>query len=125
MAKKTGASHRTTSQQLADAERRLNRLREQNKKEDTRRKILVGSMYLSQAQQNDGMSKLVTRLDHWLPSGHRDRRLWLDYGLGPIQGFYGNQRLQPLRSGWFAHSLSTKQTIQRFSFGDAQFQLID
>lgn len=124
MAKGRGAAHRTTAQQVADAEMRLSRLREQSRKEDTRRRVLVGSMYLSQAKQNDGMGKLLTRLDHWLPSGHRDRRLWLDYGLGPIQGFYGNQRLRPLRTGWFAHSLNAKQTVQKFSFGDAQFRLI-
>ncbi|NOG32913.1 hypothetical protein HLB35_16110 [Halomonas sp. TBZ9] len=116
---------RTTEEQLADAQQRLNQLREKSRKEKNRRKILVGAMYLSQAKQHNGMEKLLTRLDHWLPNGHRERRLWLDDGLGPIQGLYGNQKLQPPRNGWFAHSLSTKQTVQRFSFGDVHFRRVN
>jgi len=96
-----GVKHKTTEQQLADAEARLNKLREQARKNDTRRKILIGSMYLSQAEEYGALDQLLTRLDNWLPSGHRDRRLWLDDGIGPVRGLYG-ATLQPAKKppGW-------------------------
>lgn len=78
------AKHRSTEQQLAAAEERLNRLRERQRKEDTRRKILVGAMILAQAEANDElMDQLHNELDEWLQTGHRDRKL---FGLGPLSG---------------------------------------
>lgn len=100
MAKKKGTQHRTTEQQLADAELRLNRLREQARRNDTRRKILIGAMVMGRAEASDAeMEKLLRDLDAWLTSGHRDRRLWLDKGLGPVSGLYG-AKLQLVQSGW-------------------------
>lgn len=69
MAKRRGTQHRTTAQQLADAEARLNRLREQARREDTRRRILVGSMILGRAEGNTAvMEQLIHDMDGWLGS---------------------------------------------------------
>lgn len=100
MAKKKGTQHRTTEQQLADAELRLNRLREQARKNDTRRRILIGSMVMGRAEADGAeMEQLLHDLDTWLASGHRDRRLWFDKGLGPVSGLYG-VKLRQVQPGW-------------------------
>lgn len=124
MAKKRGSQHRTTAQQLADAEARLNRLREQARREDTRRRILVGSMILGRAEDNTAvMEQLIHDMDGWLASGHRDRRLFLDYGLGPIRGLYGatlHPIEQPRAAGWaFGRALPPAvQPVQRDRYGN-------
>ena len=110
MAKQKGTHHKTTEQRLADAEVRLNKLREQARKNDTRRRILIGSMYLSQAEECGALNQLLTRLDNWLPSGHRDRRLWIDHGLGPIRGLF-SATLHPAEQpspGWAAKEVLFK-----------------
>lgn len=82
------AKHRTTAQRLADAEAKISRLREQQRKEDTRRRILVGSMLLTRAERNElVMEHLLAELDEWL-TDERDRRLFADLGIGPIRGLY-------------------------------------
>lgn len=99
MAKKIGR-HRTPEQQLAAAEERLNRLREQTRRNDTRRKILIGSIVMSRAEANNAaMKQLLRDLDNWLASGHRDRRLWLDKGLGTVSGLY-DAKLHQVQPGW-------------------------
>ncbi len=115
---KKGGQHKTTEQQLAEAEQRLNRLREKARQEDTRRKILVGAMILSEAQQDTTLhGNLMSHLDSWLSAGHRDRRLFVDYGLGPIAGLYG-KTLHPLEHlpGWaFSRTLSpAKPSLDRY-----------
>lgn len=99
MAKKPGTRHRSTEQQLADAEERASQLRKKTRERDTRRKILIGSMYQSQADQYGATAQLLQRLDNWLPSGHRDRNLWLDDGIGQIRGLYGAKLSLPT-PGW-------------------------
>lgn len=43
-------------------------------------------MVIGRAEANDAeMEQLLRDLDNWLASGHRDRRLWLDKGLGRFQ----------------------------------------
>lgn len=122
MAKQRGTTHRTTSQQLADAEARLNRLREQARREDTRRKILIGSLILGRAESDNAvMDRLLRDLDSWLASG-RDRRLFLDHGLGPIQGLYG-ATLHPAEQaqGWaFGRELplATESEPERDRYGN-------
>lgn len=120
---KKGVQHRTTEQQLADAEQRLNRLREKARQEDTRRKILVGSLVLSQAQSDSNLhANLIKHLDQWLASGHRDRRLFFEHGLGPIAGLY-EAKLTPVNfnAGWFQRYLRPAQQMQSFSLKNAKF----
>lgn len=93
----------TTAQKLADAELKASRLRERVRKEETRRKILIGSMYLKQAEDHGALDQLLTRLDNWLPSGHRDRRLWFGHGMGKIRGLRDGVTLHPAKQpppGW-------------------------
>lgn len=115
---KKGVQHKTTEQQLAEAEQRLNRLREKARQEDTRRKILVGAMILSEAQQDTTLHEnLMSHLDSWLASGHRDRRLFVGHGLGPIAGLY-QAKLTPAdtKRGWsFGRTLSpAKPSLDRY-----------
>lgn len=113
------ARQRTTEQRLADTEARLNRLRSQARKEDTRRKILIGSMLLGHAEKNDAtMARLLSDLDGWLSNG-RDRRLFLNYGLGPIQGLYGaTLHHVERRAGWaFGQALPPTSTSNGSSGG--------
>lgn len=119
MAKKKGTQHRTTEQQLADAELRLNRLREQARRNDTRRKILIGAMVMGRAEASDAeMEKLLRDLDAWLASGHRDRRLWFDNGLGQVSGLYG-AKLHQVQPGWaFGRALSPVPKPMRDRYGN-------
>ncbi len=114
---KKGVQHKTTEQQLAEAEQRLNRLREKARQEDTRRKILVGAMILNQAKQDTTLHEnLMIHLDSFLAAGHRDRRLFFDHGLGPIAGLYG-KTLHPLEHlpGWaFSRTLPAKPSLDRY-----------
>nr|WP_173057755.1 hypothetical protein [Halomonas sp. Ant2]AJY53636.1 MobS/MobC [Halomonas sp. Ant2] len=116
MAKAKGAAYRTTAQRLADAELHLNRLREKNRKEDTRRKILVGAMMLAKAENSPQIrQQLLTEIDNRLATGHRDRRLFIDYGIGPIRGLYG-ATLHPAEEqppGWAEGLLWKKKPLQR------------
>ncbi|MCA1773159.1 MAG: hypothetical protein LC677_11345 [Halomonas sp.] len=120
MAKKKGSAHRTTEQQLADAEAKLNALREKARREDTRRRILIGSMLLGKAEADDAkMEQLLHDLDTWLASGHRDRRLWLDYGLGPIRGLYGATLHPSKQQGWvFGRELPPAVAPMRDRYGN-------
>lgn len=95
------ARHRTTEQKLADAEAKLGQLREKARKEETRRKILIGSMMLSRAKSDHVvMQKLIHELDSWLVS-QQDRRLFASFGIGNIQGLC-NATLHPVwqKAGW-------------------------
>lgn len=84
------AKHRTTQQLLKEAENRASALRDRAQKEDTRRRILIGSVLLGRAAADDAtMERLLRDLDGWLSSGHRDRRLFQSYGLGPIRELCG------------------------------------
>ena len=56
------------------------RLKKQKRKEDTRRKILVGAYYLDQAEKKGTMEKLKKMMDEFLVREH-DRRL---FGLSPL-----------------------------------------
>lgn len=119
MTKGKGAAHRTTAQQLADAELRLNRLREQARREDTRRKILIGAMVMGRAEADRAKNEqLLHELDAWLASGHRDRRLWFDNGLGQVSGLYG-AKLHQVQPGWaFGRALSPVPKPMRDRYGN-------
>lgn len=119
MAKNQGAKHKTTEQLLREAEQRADALRDRARKEDTRRKILIGSMVMGRAATNDAaMEQLLRDLDNWLASGHRDRRLWLEKGLGPVSGLYG-AKLQLVQSGWaFGRALSPVPKPLRDRYGN-------
>ena len=56
------------------------RLRKQKRKEDTRRKILVGAYYLDQAEKKGTMEKLKKMMDKFLVR-ENDRKL---FGLSPL-----------------------------------------
>ena len=56
------------------------REKERQRKDDTRRKILVGAYFLDQAQTEKKMSELVAKLDPFLKK-EADRKL---FGLPPI-----------------------------------------
>ena len=56
------------------------RLKKQKRKEDTRRKILVGAYYLDQAEKTGTMEKIIQKMDEFLVREH-DRRL---FGLSPL-----------------------------------------
>lgn len=87
MAKKPGTKHRTTEQQLADAEERLARLRKKQRDEDTRRRVLVGSLYLGRSERSSAARQQLLRdLDSWL-TDERDRRI---FDLGAIPGLYSS-----------------------------------
>jgi len=100
---KRGAKHRTTEQQLADVQEQLNALRERARKEDTRRKIIIGSMMLSLAERDDGiLDFLKRRLDERLSD--RDRRLFISrdhLGLA-IPGLHGATLYPAKQSGGWA-----------------------
>jgi hypothetical protein len=51
------------------------RLKNQQKKDDTRRKILVGAYFLEQAEKEDGMQALIKKIDPFL-TRKADRRLF-------------------------------------------------
>lgn len=71
---------RTTAQQLADAEQRLNRLRQKARREETRKKILVGALVLNRAKNDPEFhQKLLYELDQFLSD--RDRPLFAEMGL--------------------------------------------
>jgi len=107
------AKHRTTAQQLADAEARLNRLREQARREDTRRRTLIGSMLLGRAESDAAvMQQMLRELDHWLASGHRERRLFRDRGLGPIRGLYGAILCPAARRAGWAFGRALPATVE-------------
>jgi len=95
MAKK----RRTTEQQLAEAEDRLNQLREKARREEARRHMLIGKMVLERAKENDReMQRLMRDLDNWLPSGnHPDRKRF--GSLGAVRGLYG-VTLHPNERHW-------------------------
>ncbi len=80
---------RSTEQQLNAAQQRLDQLRERARREDTRRRVMIGSMLLGRARHDAQAKKRLLRdLDIWLTEW-RDRRLFADLGLGPIRGLYG------------------------------------
>jgi len=57
-------------------------LRSEERKEETRRKILVGSFYLENSRKNsEDYNKLVERMDKYLTRDH-DRKV---FGLPPIE----------------------------------------
>ena len=56
------------------------RLKKQKRKEDTRRKILVGAYYLDQAEKKGTMEKLKKMMDKFLVR-ENDRKL---FGLSPL-----------------------------------------
>jgi hypothetical protein len=57
-----------------------NRLRQQKRKEDTRKKILIGTYYLNEAEEKGDMERLKKRMDGFL-SRDNDRKL---FGLKPL-----------------------------------------
>lgn len=80
------AQHRTTEQQLAAAEERLNKLRKRQRNKDTRRRVLIGALYLGRAERDsDAHHRLMRDLDLWLVN-QRDRTL---FGLCSLRGLYG------------------------------------
>lgn len=90
------AKHRTTEQQLAAAEERLNELRKRQRTEATRRRVLVGAMLLGRAERDPvAHHHLMRELDSWL-TADRDRRL---FELGPIRGLYGATLFPPDKPG--------------------------
>lgn len=95
MAKK----RRTVEQQLAEAEDRLNQLRERARREEARRHMLIGKMVLERARGCDReMQQLMRELDNWLPSGnHPDRKKFSS--LGAVRGLYG-AALHPDKRHW-------------------------
>lgn len=101
MGKTKGAKHRTKAQQIADAELRLNRLKKDARKEETRKKILVGSMMLSLAESDDKIANfLKQKLDERLAP--RNRQLFAESMGITIPGLYG-KKLQPAdehQAGW-------------------------
>lgn len=107
---------RTTGQQLADAQQRLNQLREKSRTEETRRKIIIGGMMLRMASNNpEVMKNLMRQLDKSLPHRHRDRRVFFEYGIGQIAGLYG-AKLHPVQPGWaLGRSLSPVIRHNRYS----------
>lgn len=71
---------RTTEQQLADAQQRINRLREKARKEDARKKIIVGAFILNRAERDPNFKAgLLNELDQFVPE--RDRSLFAELGL--------------------------------------------
>lgn len=71
---------RTTEQQLADAQQRINRLREKARKEATRKKIIVGAMILQRAESDSNFKAgLLNGLDQFVSK--RDRPLFAEIGL--------------------------------------------
>jgi hypothetical protein len=109
------AKHRSTEQKLVDAEERAKTLRKKAKARDTRRKILIGSMYQSQAEKSGKTQVLLQQLDRWLPSGHRDRNLWFDHGIGSIRGLMSGTQLYPVSPGW---SFGTQLAVLASPFTD-------
>ncbi|WP_280564984.1 MULTISPECIES: mobilization protein [unclassified Chromohalobacter] len=68
--------HRSKDQQLADAEARVARLRKAKRSEDTRRKILAGSVFMRLAEQDDQTRAQFRQImDEHLDS-ERDRQLF-------------------------------------------------
>ena len=90
--KKTGRKKRAQSKQrIENLEKKIKRLRarkaaeetklkRQAKKEDTRRKILIGAYYLNEAEKNDTVAELYRRMDGFL-TRDKDREL---FGLPPL-----------------------------------------
>nr|WP_299246491.1 hypothetical protein [uncultured Halomonas sp.] len=70
------SAQRTTDQQIADAEARLDRLRQKRRQEETRKKILIGAMVLQQIGEDEtAYRNLLQGLDEYLTQD-RDRRLF-------------------------------------------------
>lgn len=72
---------RKAEQDRADADRRLKsaqaKIRDQKRKEDTRRKIVIGAMLLELSKSNDGAFKFIqSRLEKMT---ERDRALFADF----------------------------------------------
>jgi hypothetical protein len=53
---------KTLEQQIAEAEAKLNRLRERERKKDTRRKIIVGGLLISEALASPAGAQKLLRL---------------------------------------------------------------
>jgi hypothetical protein len=93
MNQKTGREKRARSKQrIENIERKIKRLKarkaaeeaklkRQAKKEDTRRKILIGAYYLNEAEKNDTVAELYRRMDGFLIRDN-DREL---FGLPPLE----------------------------------------
>ena len=93
MNQKTGREKRAQSKQrIENLEKKIKRLRarkaaeetklkRQAKKEDTRRKILIGAYYLNEAEKNDTVAELYRRMDGFLIRDN-DREL---FGLPPLE----------------------------------------
>lgn len=70
------SAQRTTDQQIADAEARLDRLRQKRRQEETRKKILIGAMVLQQIGEDEtAYRNLLHGLDEYL-THDRDRKLF-------------------------------------------------
>lgn len=111
-------ARRTTEQQLAAAQEQVDALRKRAKQEDTRRRILIGSMILGRADVDATLkARLLRDLDGWLTEW-RDRRLFLNYGIGPIIGLYG-ATLHPAEQqlGW-AFGQALLPAVQRDRYGN-------
>jgi hypothetical protein len=90
--KKTGRKKRAQSKQrIENLEKKIKRLRarkvaeeaklkKQAKKDDTRRKILIGAYYLDKAERDDTVAELYQRMDGFLTRDN-DREL---FGLPPL-----------------------------------------
>lgn len=119
MARKKG-THRTTEQLLKEAEERAAALRDRARKDDTRRRVIIGSMLLGRAERDAQVrDQLLRDLDSWLTEWH-NRRLFLDYGLGAIQGLYG-ATLHPAEQaqGWaFSRALPSATEPKRDRYGN-------
>lgn len=53
---------KTIEQQIAEAEAKLARLREKERKKDTRRKIIVGALVISEALNDPKMAKWLAKM---------------------------------------------------------------
>lgn len=106
------AKHKTTQQQLEDAEERLKRLRERQRQQTTRQRILVGAMYIGRAKNDPAAHhKLMCDLDVWL-TAKRDRKL---FDLGPIRGLYGAKfKTLSKEPGWWMGISLKRVPVDRY-----------
>jgi len=93
MKKKTTREKRLRSKQkIENLEKKIKQLRarkvaeetklkRQAKKDDTRRKILIGAYYLDKAERNDTVAELYRQMDGFLTRDN-DREL---FGLSPLE----------------------------------------
>ena len=67
------ATNRTVDQRIADKEAELHRLKEQKRKDDTKRKITVGALVMDAAEQDQRIRRVLTDVLRSCPQ-HVDRK---------------------------------------------------